>query len=117
MHQTILFTKNIISKIVKKLNDTKKNSDAKLFLFDKVKLINQKNSTCAAIWDAIENRKKNFNKMLLKKFEIIENTLFFKKKLWILESNQLKLDIIQKVHDQSASEHSNMRRTHKYLSK
>jgi hypothetical protein len=29
--------------------------------------------------------------MLLKKFEMIKNTLFFKKKLWISEFDQLKL--------------------------
>jgi hypothetical protein len=55
--------------------------------------------------------------MLLKKFELIENILFFKKKLWVSEANQLKLDIIRKIHDQSTSEHSNVRRTCKYLHK
>jgi hypothetical protein len=55
--------------------------------------------------------------MLLKKFEMIENTLFFKKKLWVSESDQLKLNIIRKIHDQSASKHSNIRRTCKYLHK
>jgi hypothetical protein len=69
------------SKIVQKLNDTKENSDATLSLFDKIKLINQKNSTCPAIRNAIENRKTFFNEMMLKRFEIIENILFFKKKL------------------------------------
>jgi hypothetical protein len=55
--------------------------------------------------------------MLLKKFEMIENTLFFKKKLWISEFDQLKLNIIREIHDQFASEHSNIRRTCKYLHK
>jgi hypothetical protein len=55
--------------------------------------------------------------MLLKKFEIVENTLFFKKKLWISEFDQLKLIIIKKIHNQSVSEHSNVRRTCKYLHK
>jgi hypothetical protein len=105
------------SKIVQKLNDTKENSDAELSLFDRIKLVNQENSTCATIRNAIENRKTFFNEMLLKRFEIIENTLFFKTKLWVLESDQLKLDVIRKIHDQFASEHSDMRRTHKYLSK
>jgi hypothetical protein len=42
--------------------------------------------------------------MLLKKFEIIENTLFFKKKLWVSEFDQLKLwNIIWEIHDQSVS--------------
>ncbi len=63
------------SKIVQELNDTKENSDAELSLFDKIKLINQKNSTCVTIRDAIQNRKKFFDQMLLKNFDIIEKTL------------------------------------------
>jgi hypothetical protein len=55
--------------------------------------------------------------MLLKKFRSIENILFFKEKFWIFESDQLRLDIIKKIHDQFASEHSNVRRTCKYLHK
>jgi hypothetical protein len=55
--------------------------------------------------------------MLLKKFEVIENTLFFKKKLWLFEFDQLKLNIIKKIHDQLASKHSDIRRTCKYLHK
>jgi uncharacterized protein YcaQ len=55
--------------------------------------------------------------MLLKKFESIENILFFKKKLWVSELNQLKLDIIREIHDQSALKHSDIRRTCKYLQK
>jgi hypothetical protein len=55
--------------------------------------------------------------MLLQRFKSIENTLFFKKKLWVFEFDQLKLNIIREVHDQSVSEHSNVRRTCKYLYK
>jgi hypothetical protein len=55
--------------------------------------------------------------MLLKKFEIIENTLFFKKKLWVSKFDQLKLNIIREIHDQFVSEHSNVRRICKYLHK
>jgi hypothetical protein len=55
--------------------------------------------------------------MLLKRFEMIENILFFKKKLWVSESNQLKLDLIKKIHDQSTSKHSKIRRICKYISK
>jgi hypothetical protein len=54
--------------------------------------------------------------MLLKKFEMIENTLFFKK-LWISEFDQLKLNIIREIQDQSVSEHSDVRRSCKYLHK
>jgi hypothetical protein len=55
--------------------------------------------------------------MLLKKFESIENILFFKKKLWVFEFDQLKLNIIREIHDQSVAEHLNIRRTCKYLNK
>jgi hypothetical protein len=67
------------SRIVQELNDTKEHSE--LFLFDRVKAVNQKDLKCAKIRVAIQNKKKFFDEMLLKKFEIIENTLFFKKKL------------------------------------
>jgi hypothetical protein len=117
MHQIVLFAEKMNSKIVQKLNDTKKNSSTKLSLFDRVKSANQKNSTCITIRDAIRNKKKFYDEMLLKKFESIENILFFKKKFWISESDQLKLNIIQEIHDQSVAEHSNVRRTCKYLNK
>jgi hypothetical protein len=117
MHQTILSAEKIDSRIVQKLNDTKEDSTIDLFLFDKVKTINQKNTTCITIRNAIRVKKKFFDEILLKKFESIENILFFKKKLWVFESNQLKLDIIRKIHDQSTFEHSDIRSTCKYLQK
>jgi hypothetical protein len=55
--------------------------------------------------------------MLLKKFEMIEDILFFKKKLWVSEFDQLKLNIIRKIHDQSVSKYFDVRRTCKYLNK
>jgi hypothetical protein len=55
--------------------------------------------------------------MLLKKFELIENILVFKKKLWVFEFDQLKLKIIRKIHDQSVSKHSDVRRICKYFHK
>jgi hypothetical protein len=116
MHQIVLSSKKVDSRILQKLNDIEKEN-SELSLFDKVKLANQKNSTCIAIRDAIRNKKKSFDEMLLKKFESLENTLFFKKKLWISEFDQLKLDIIREIHDQSASEHSDIRRICKYLHK
>jgi hypothetical protein len=104
-------------RIIQKLNDIEENSISELSLFDKVKITNQKNTTCVIIRNAIRNRKKSFDEMLLKKFEMIENTLFFKKKSWIFEFDQLKLNNIREVHDQSASKHSNIRSTCKYLHK
>ncbi len=81
MHQTILSFEKIDSRIIQKLNDTKKNSDSNLFLFDRVKIINQKDSTCNEIRKVLLKNKKSYDEMLLKKFKSIENILFFKEKL------------------------------------
>jgi hypothetical protein len=116
MNQTVLTSEKVDSQILQELNDTEEEN-FELWLFDKIKTANQKNVICVAIRDAIRNKKKSFDEMLLKKFESVENTLFFKKKLWVSDSDQLKLDIIKEIHDQSASEHSNVRRTCKYLHK
>ncbi len=117
MRQTVLSIEKVDSRIVQKINNTKENLDLKLFLFNRVKTVNEKDSKCTTIRDAIQNRKKFFDEMLLKRFEIIKNTLFFKKKLWVLKFDQLKLNIIKEIHDQIFSEHSNVRRTCKYLHK
>jgi hypothetical protein len=117
MRQTVLSIEKVDSRIVQKINDTKENLNSELYLFDRVKTINQKNSKCTTIRNAIRHKKKFFDEMLLKKFEIIVNTLFFKKKLWVSKFDQLKLNIIKKIHDQSVSEHSNVRCTGKYLHK
>jgi hypothetical protein len=114
MHQTILTSEKVDSHILQELNDTKE--DSKLSLFDRVKTANQEDRNCIIIRNAIRDRKKSFDKMLLKKFEIIENTLFFKKKLWV-SIDQLKLNIIREVHDKLVSEHSDSRRTCKYLNR
>jgi hypothetical protein len=112
----LLSSEKADSRILQKLNDIEEEN-SELSLFDKVKLANQKDSTCVAIRDAIRNKKRSFNVILLKKFESIENTLFFKKKLWISKFDQLKLDIIKEIHDQFVSEHSDVRRICKYLHK
>jgi hypothetical protein len=115
IHQTILSVEIIDSKIIQELNDTEK--DTKLSLFNKIKSVNQEDRTCIKIRKALQENKKSYDEMLLKKFKSIENTLFFKEKLWVSESDQLKLDIIREIHDQSVSEHSNVRRICKYLHK
>ncbi len=115
MHQTILSFEKLDSQIVQELNDTKKNLE--LFLFDRVKSVNQKDSTCTEIRRALLKNKKSYDEMLLKKFKTIEDILFFKEKLWISDFDQLKLDIIREIHDQSASRHSDIRRICKYLHK
>ncbi len=51
MHQTVLSIEKMNSRIVQELNDTKEHSE--LFLFDRVKTVNQKDSKCAEIRAAI----------------------------------------------------------------
>jgi hypothetical protein len=80
MHQIVLSSKKVDSRILQKLNDIEEEN-SKLSLFDKIKIANQEDSTYAAIRDAIHNKKKFFDEILLRKFETIENILFFKKKL------------------------------------
>jgi hypothetical protein len=65
MHQTIISAEKIDSQIVQKLNDTKK--DLTLSLFDQVKTINQKDSTCITICqnddsETIKKKKDTFSK-------------------------------------------------------
>jgi hypothetical protein len=67
--------------------------------------------------NSCKKNKKSHDEMLLKKFKLIENILFFQEKLWILESNQLKLNIIKEIHDQSVLEHLNVRYICKYFHK
>jgi hypothetical protein len=85
MHQIVLSSEKVDSRILQKLNDIEEEN-SKLSLFDKVKLANQKDSTCITIRNAIRDRKKSFDEMLLKKFEMIENILFFKKNYEYLNS-------------------------------
>jgi hypothetical protein len=115
MHQIVLSLNKINSRIVQELNDTEK--DTKLFLFDRVKTTNQEDRTCTEIRKVLQENKKSYDEMLLKKFKLIKNTLFFKEKLWVLEFDQLKLNVIREVHDKSILEHSNVCRTCKYLHK
>jgi hypothetical protein len=79
MHQTILSAKKVDSRIVQELNDTEENSE--LILFDRVKTANQEDRTCTEIRKALQENKKSYDEMLLKRFKSVENTLFFKKKL------------------------------------
>jgi hypothetical protein len=117
MHQIVLSTKKVDSRVVRKLNDIEENSNSKLSLFDRVKTTNQKDRICIEIRKVLQENKKSYDEMLLKRFKSIEDILFFKEKLWMSESDQLKLNIIREIHDQSVSGHSGIRRICKYLHK
>jgi hypothetical protein len=76
MHQIILSSKKLNSRILQEINDTKTE---KLKLFDKIKTVNQMNEKCTAIRISLERNQKEWNEMLLKDCEDKKNTLFFKK--------------------------------------
>jgi hypothetical protein len=78
MHQIVLSLNKIDSRVVQELNDTEE--DTKLSLFDRVKTVNQKDHTCIEIRKVLQENKKSYDEMLLKKFKSIENILFFKEK-------------------------------------
>jgi hypothetical protein len=79
MHQTILSAERIDPRIIQELNDTEE--DTELSLFDKIKSVNQQDYTCIEIRKALQENKKSYDEMILKRFKSIENTLFFKEKL------------------------------------
>jgi hypothetical protein len=81
MHQTILSAEKVDSRIVQEINDTKKNSNSELSLFDRVKTANQEDHKCTEIRKVLRKNKKSYDEMLFKKFRSIENILFFKEKL------------------------------------
>jgi hypothetical protein len=81
MHQTILSIEKVDARVIQELNDTKENSDSKLFLFDRVKTANQQDLTCSEIRKVLLDNKKSYDEMLLKKFKSVENILLFKEKL------------------------------------
>lgn len=110
MHQVLLSSKRF-----QDINDLEQNDE--LCLFDKIKTTNQNDDTCKQIRETLSKDEKNFDEMLLKNFHSIADVLFFENKLWVSKSNMLKLEIIRKIHDQSAIDHSNIRRTYEYVKK
>ncbi len=85
-----------------------------MYLFDEIKNINQTNAKCIKIKNALKRNDKIWNEMLLKNFKNVKNTLFYHDKLWIL-TNESRLDVIQKVHNESTIKHSEIKRIYKFV--
>jgi hypothetical protein len=85
MHQTILSAKKVDSRIVQELNDTKKNSE--LTLFDRVKKVNQEDRTCIEIKKVLQENKKSYDEMLLKRFN--QSKIFYSSRKSYEYSNQI----------------------------
>jgi hypothetical protein len=81
IHQTILSSEKVDLRIIQELKDTKGEINSELSLFDKVKSVYQKDRTCVEIRKALQENKKSYDEILLKKFRSVEDILFFKEKL------------------------------------
>jgi hypothetical protein len=109
MHQTLLSAARLNDKLKKSLINELKKVESQLF--KKVMKLNQKNVFYIDMKKVIKNKRHSHKQWSLKKFEIVEDTLLFRKKLWILDNDELRLNILKKIHDQLAVEHSSIRRT------
>lgn len=73
--------------------------------------MNQDAEFCIKMKKALNNKKHHYKQWFLKHFENKKNTLLFKKKLWILENDEIRLNILREIHDQFIIEHSRIWRT------
>ncbi len=84
-------------------------SEYEVNLYQRVRLVNQKNELCNEYWQAMNKDELKLHDMKLKNCQIIDNVLFKKSLLWMLKQMHTKL--LQKIHDQSSTLHSDIRRT------
>ena len=85
-------------------------ADKKTFIYERIQAINKADEECECFRRAIREKKKFFNQISLNQC-FIENKLFFhQKRLWVLDNPNLLVKLIQKIHDQSASDHLDVHR-------
>ncbi len=82
-------------------------SEYKTNLYQRVRLVNQKNELCNEYRQAMNKDELKLHDMKLKNCQIIDNILFKKSLLWMLKQMHTKL--LQKIHDQSSILHSDIR--------
>ncbi len=76
-------------------------------LYQRVRLVNQKNELCNEYWQAMNKDELKLHDMKLKNCQIIDNVLFKKSLLWVLKQMHTKL--LQNIHDQPSILHSDIR--------
>ena len=84
--------------------------DEKTFIYERIQTVNRVDEKCECFRRAIREKKKFFNRILLNQCFIENELLFHQKRLWILNNSNLLMKLIQKVHDQSASDHLDVHR-------
>jgi transposase InsO family protein len=109
MHQTLLPANRLDDKLNGSLiNDLE---EVEPQLFERAMKLNQEDAFCINMKKAIKDKRHSHKQWSLKKFEIAEDTLLFRKKLWIPDNNELRLNILKEIHDQPAVGHPGIRRT------
>jgi len=78
-------------------------------LYQRVRLVNQKNELCNEYQQAMNKDKLKLHDMKLKNCQIIDNVLFKKNLLWV--SKQMHTKLLWKIHDQSSISHSDIKWT------
>ncbi len=84
-------------------------SEYKTNLYQRVRLVNQKNELCNEYRQAMNKDELKLHDMKLKNCQIIDNVLFKKSLLWV--SKQMHTKLLWKIHDQSSISHSDIKWT------
>ena len=103
--QTIL----ILNQINVLLIEFEIKSEYEANLYQRVRLVNQKNELCNEYQQVMNKDELKLHNMKLKNCQIIDNVLFKKSLLWMLKQMHTKL--LWKIHNQSSILHSDIKRT------
>ena len=101
-HQTILISFRL------KIHSMK--ADEKTFIYERIQAANRIDEKCECFRRVIREKKKFFNRISLNQCFIENKLLFHQKRLWVLGNPNLLIKLIQKIHNQSASNHSDVHR-------
>ena len=101
-HQTILTSFRL------KIHNMK--ADEKTFIYERIQTINRVDEKCECFRRAIREKKKFFNRISLNQCFIEDELFFYQKRLWVLGNSNLLMKLIQKIHDQSVSDHPDVHR-------
>jgi len=101
--QTILISNRINVLLI----EFKIDSEYEINLYQRVRLVNQKNELCNEYQQAMNKDELKLHDMKLKNCQIIDNVLFKKSLLWMLKQMHTKL--LWKIHDQSSILHFDIR--------
>ena len=76
-------------------------------------IVNKNNEKCSEIRDAIIEDKEKLNNITLVKYSMNDDILYHKDRLWVPQ--QIYINLIIEIHDQSAYDYLGINRTYKLL--